>query len=652
MKPAGKLQLSPLLFLLLFVGVSPFLFAFVTSFFHDVYGERSFAGFSNFIYLFSDKGFAYSMAITVLWAGASTVLTLTLGFFLAVQLMNRSAYSNLLYGALLIPWGIPVYIAVPLWRAVIQGNGSESILSRFFGIHVNLLTDGFGAFLSTLLVSVWLAVPITAFVFLGSLTKLSRSMAESARVDGAHSGQIARHIYLPSITPAATALGLLHFIGALKEFTVVFLMTNGGPPLVSGITERSIIGATTTLGVFLYEIFGETSDFGVSSAYTVTMMGFVLLMLLFWVFSKNGKRKGLLILILVIVAQPVFGGWQGFIWAAVFALGFWRKRLLLPAVCGQILFTVGMCISLGFFEGFHVSVVVSILGVLLLREKRGAARARFSRGRLFLVLPRLLPLFFIIGAFLILGFLVALSLSSYNILTLEGIRPQNYSGVNFIRLFREHRMHRFLLNTLLLALVAAAAAPCITFPAAAALVLKGKRFTRSFLTGVQILSVGGGIHTLIALYSQFIRIGFINSYAPLVLIYCYQVVPFSLFTMTTYLNGVPKSLFDQARIDGTGPFRLLWKILVPVSLPVITTTSLVTFLSAWNSFMAPLLFLNDDLKFTISVKLFSLVGGLGSANPQWNIFAAASVINMVIIGFLFLRVRRPAQTTALQDVEE
>jgi multiple sugar transport system permease protein len=245
-----------------------------------------------------------------------------------------------------------------------------------------------------------------------------------------------------------------------------------------------------------------------------------------------------------------------------------------------------------------------------------------------------------------------LSLSSFNLLTLDGIRPKNFTGVNFIRLFREHRMHRFFLNTLLLSVVSAAAAPCITFPAAAALVLKGKRFTRSFLTGVQILSVGGGIHTLIPLYSQFIRIGFINSYAPLLLIYCYKVVPFSLFTMTAYLNGVPKSLFDQARIDGTGRLRLLWRVLVPISLPVITTTSLVTFLSAWNSFMAPLLFLNDDLKYTVSVKLFSLVGGLGSANPQWNIFAAASVINMIIVGFLFLRIKRPAQTTALQDVEE
>jgi len=265
--------------------------------------------------------------------------------------------------------------------------------------------------------------------------------------------------------------------------------------------------------------------------------------------------------------------------------------------------------------------------------------------------PFILPALFILSSILVLLFLFILSISSGNIVTLDGLIGRISGPGNFRTLFVETGLQRSFLNTILLSGIAAVVTPIICFPAASFLAQRSKRYVALFLLGVQVLSVGGGIHTLLPLYSQFIKIGMADSYLPLILIYCYHSIPFSLFTMTSYLELIPKSLHDQAQIDGAGPFRYLFLIQARISLPVITTTAIITFMNGWNSFLAPLLFLNDNAKFPVSVKLFSLVGSIGSASPQWNLFAAASVINLAIIALLFGPLKRPLETTALRDFD-
>jgi ABC-type glycerol-3-phosphate transport system permease component len=122
--------------------------------------------------------------------------------------------------------------------------------------------------------------------------------------------------------------------------------------------------------------------------------------------------------------------------------------------------------------------------------------------------------------------------------------------------------------------------------------------------------------------------------------------------MKAYLEDLPSTLEDTARLEGMRPFSYMVRILAPLSRPVITTAVMVAFLAAWNGFMAPLLFLNDDTKYTISLKLYSYVGSIASGSSKWNLFAAASIINSVIIMGIFLRFRRPVQTTDLEEVEE
>ena len=145
----GIIAIAPLVFLVLVVGVLPFFTAVENSFFSDIWGEeRSWAGISNYIMLFEDKAFLLSLAITLAWAILSTLITLCSGFIVACALLSMKRGFKSLYLALLVPWGIPSFISVPLWRMIVHGSGGRSVFSALTGIEANLLTDPIAGFFS------------------------------------------------------------------------------------------------------------------------------------------------------------------------------------------------------------------------------------------------------------------------------------------------------------------------------------------------------------------------------------------------------------------------------------------------------------------------------------------------------------------------
>ena len=91
---------------------------------------------------------------------------------------------------------------------------------------------------------------------------------------------------------------------------------------------------------------------------------------------------------------------------------------------------------------------------------------------------------------------------------------------------------------------------------------------------------------------------------------------------------------------------------MPLSIPVVSVAAIQGFLGAWNGFLVPLLFINDDTRYTISVKLTSLVGTIASGSPRWNLFAAASVMNVLLLGLLFVRFRGALGRTALAEYDD
>ena len=574
---AARLALLPLLVLVLAAGILPFAAALANSLYHDGWGSPTWAGLENFRILVEDKAFVLSLGITVSWALLSASLSVATGFVVASVLLDSRKGFRILFAALLVPWGVPAFISVPVWRMIIHGSGGKSILSALLGVEANLLTDPVAGFAAALAVDVWLGVPLAAFAIYASLGAQNRRMTEAALMDGAGSWTIARWIRAPQARATFIVMWALDFVKSFKEFSVPFLMTAGGPPFVGGITEKNIVGATTTLEIFLYDAFRNENDYGIPSAYAVAVGVLVVILVAAWSRIGKGAGKG------GRVVEPRIGGraseigWKGACWTA---------RLLVIASAALVLYAVAW-----------------------------------------------------------------LSLSDLQAVYIDGLLPRFLSARPYLTVIRDEGILRYFLNTFLVAAATALLIPLFVLPAAWSLSrAKSGRSAKAFAF-LQALGMTGGIHSLIPLFIVFRILGLLGGYVPLVTVYLFHAVPFSLFTLKAFLDRLPGSYEEAAALEGMKPLSYMSRIVVPLCAPALAAAMMTAFISAWNGFLVPLVFLTDDRLYTIGVKLHSYVGSVASGNPKWNLFAAASAINMLFVGLFLWRFKNPLRRNDGADDE-
>lgn len=142
--------------------------------------------------------------------------------------------------------------------------------------------------------------------------------------------------------------------------------------------------------------------------------------------------------------------------------------------------------------------------------------------------------------------------------------------------------------------------------------------------------------TMIPLYVLFARIGWINTYLPLVLPLFFGV-PFYIFLLRQFFMTIPGELTDAARIDGASEPRIYWQLILPLTKPALATVVLFQFLSSWSDFLGPLLYLRDNDMFTIAVGLQMFHS---EHDTEFHLLMAASTILTVPIIAIFYLVQR------------
>ena len=112
---------------------------------------------------------------------------------------------------------------------------------------------------------------------------------------------------------------------------------------------------------------------------------------------------------------------------------------------------------------------------------------------------------------------------------------------------------------------------------------------------------------------------------------------FVIFLLRQYFKKIPKELWDAARMDGATHFYFLYKVVIPLSLPIIVTVSLFSFILAWNSFAWPLMILTKDDWFPVRVSIYGFIREVG---PNFNLLMAACVISILPILILYFFTQR------------
>ncbi|HVU12471.1 MAG TPA: carbohydrate ABC transporter permease [Phototrophicaceae bacterium] len=141
---------------------------------------------------------------------------------------------------------------------------------------------------------------------------------------------------------------------------------------------------------------------------------------------------------------------------------------------------------------------------------------------------------------------------------------------------------------------------------------------------------------LIPEYILFNKLGWVNTFLPLI-VPAWFGEAYAIFLMRQFFMTIPRELEEAALIDGATTLTIIWKVIVPLSMPVLSVIAILTFKDTWNDFLSPLLYLNDASKYTAAVGLAYFNG---QNNVQMNLLMAASVTLMLPIVILFIFAQR------------
>jgi len=141
--------------------------------------------------------------------------------------------------------------------------------------------------------------------------------------------------------------------------------------------------------------------------------------------------------------------------------------------------------------------------------------------------------------------------------------------------------------------------------------------------------------TLVPQYILFLNLGWVNTFLPLVVPRFLAVDAFFIFLMVQFFRGIPREIDEAAIMDGCGPWRIYWRIMLPLSLPVLATAAIFSFIWTYDDFLGPLIYLNDMRQYTVPLALRAFIDSSGGESLYGEMFAM-STLSLVPVFIVFL----------------
>jgi multiple sugar transport system permease protein len=215
--------------------------------------------------------------------------------------------------------------------------------------------------------------------------------------------------------------------------------------------------------------------------------------------------------------------------------------------------------------------------------------------------------------------------------------PSPVSGANYSQAFKQYDFGVYFRNSLIVSLVATALVLIFATMAGYALGRLPMRGKFTLMVTLLIISLFPAIAVIAPLYVLLKNVGWLNSFQGLIIPYTAFNLPFAIWIMRNYMLGIPKEMEETGRIDGAGPLRTVWSIVLPMALPGVFTAGIFCFTACWTEFLMALTFNSVNNYKTIPVGIATF--GTALEVPYGTIFAA-SVVAVVPIGILVFIFRR------------
>jgi ABC-type sugar transport system permease subunit len=261
---AWYIVVGPKLFLFLTIFVFPFFFAIWMSLheWHPLAAEQEFVGLENFYRLAGDGRFIDSLVNTFAYTiGVS--LSVPIALFIAILLNKNIRWSEIYAAAIFVPVVVSWVVVSLIWMWIYNPDyGLLNAILSALGLPTLQWTRGVTTALpSLIIIGIWKTVGFNLVIFLAGLRGIPDSYYEAARISGANSWQRFRYITLPLLKPTTFFVVLVTLITAFREFTPMFVITEGGP-----------VTATHTIVFYFYRTGFEYGQMGYASAMAVVLM--------------------------------------------------------------------------------------------------------------------------------------------------------------------------------------------------------------------------------------------------------------------------------------------------------------------------------------------------------------------------------------------
>ena len=271
----------PIFVLPAFLGVVifillPVICSFILSFCSwDLLNPIEFVGFSNYKELFNESLFFKILTNTIVFAVSTSVFGVIIPLFLACILNNKIRGSEFFKTAYFLPFITPMIVIGIIWAWIFDPN--IGFISKILHLHINWLYDKNYAMPALIIVSVWKLIGYNMIIFLSSLSGISQSLFEAAKIDGANELQIFKNVTIPMMSPTIFFVVIITTISSFQVFDLIYLTTQGGP-----FDSTNVIVYSIYKDAFEYFKVGHAS----ATAYVLFAIIFVLT-LIQWHFRKK-----------------------------------------------------------------------------------------------------------------------------------------------------------------------------------------------------------------------------------------------------------------------------------------------------------------------------------------------------------------------------
>jgi multiple sugar transport system permease protein len=274
------LLIAPAVFVILLIGLYPFIKLIVTSFQNISLfdNDTSYQGFINYARLFDDGRLWESLLHTIVFTVIALPIELVLGYLLALLFLEKLPFKQILVAIILLPTIISPIVAGSTWRLMLDQHFGpvNQIIGWLAGSEVKLLWTVETALVwpAILIAEVWQWTPFMFLLLLAALSNVDKEQLEAAQIDGASRWMTFRRIVLPTILPVMFIAVLIRALDLFRVFDVIWTMTQGGPGTF-----------TETISIYAYQMAFRGFEISYSAAIAFLVI-FILTAIVVWALRR------------------------------------------------------------------------------------------------------------------------------------------------------------------------------------------------------------------------------------------------------------------------------------------------------------------------------------------------------------------------------